>query len=159
MTTLVHSERALEVKRLLDLSGTYRDPNSSRSHITGLQHALRVTALLYKRLVKDEAHPDLPFAGLVHDLARPLNDVYHGEIIAEVVRDRVDDLTYSVLKTHGQYQEAIMHGRDPVMIYSPKFHKFAMIFARCEEASFTTDPYCPAITYDHALTMIYNYLD
>ena len=95
--------RLAEVVRLLRLAARYTDPNPGRGHISGLTHALRVGALGLR--VSDE----LGFVGLVHDLARPLTDVGHGEVVAEIVRDRVSDHAYHLLRTHGAYQAALLH--------------------------------------------------
>lgn len=136
------SERAFEVLRMFDLSASYFDPNQGRNHISGQEHALRCAALLNQRS-KDLW---LPFAGLIHDLGRPLNDVHHGEVIAEIVRDRVPEYIYYILYTHGQYQDAIMHNNEtpnqPSHILASRgdkndFQKLAVMFAACEDLSFT----------------------
>ena len=135
------SERAREVTRLLHLSADYRDPNPGRSHITGLDHALRCAALGDD----DEA----AFLGLVHDLARPLNDVHHGEIMAWIVRDRVSDTGYHILRTHGQYQSAIIHGHD---LPDHPWQRDAARFAGHEARSFQAE--CPAISGAQAEWML-----
>lgn len=100
-------DRARHVVALLRESATYRDPNPGRGHITGQLHALRCGGIL-QALHGDEAG----FVGLVHDLARPLNDVHHGEVIAEIVRDRVTPRAYAVLRDHGAMQAAVVHDSD-----------------------------------------------
>lgn len=97
--------RAAHLVALLRESATYRDPNPGRDHITGQLHALRCGGIL-QVLHGDEAG----FVGLVHDLARPLNDVRHGEVIAEIVRDRVSETAYAVLRDHGAVQAAAVRG-------------------------------------------------
>lgn len=158
------SERASEVIRLLDLSKEYYDPNESRSHISGLDHALRLAALLDHRA----RNSWLPFAGLVHDLARPLNDVYHGEIIAEIVRDRVPGYIYHLLRTHGEYQEAIMHKLPPpvqptIILKQCKpynLQKLALMFASCEELTFNPGiEVSPLWTYDVGKSLIIEILN
>jgi hypothetical protein len=99
------NERMLEMIRLLHHSARYIDQTDGRGAISGQQHALRCAGLG----AEQGKHPDSAFIGLVHDLARPLNDVHHGEIIAEMVRDRVSEDTYQILRTHGAYQAAIVH--------------------------------------------------
>lgn len=108
------SERAYEITRLLDLSAEYFDPNPGRSHINGQVHALRVATLMYNfgTTISQDAAEFLGFAGLIHDLGRPLNDIYHGELIAEAVRDRVPLYIYHILRTHGYYQEALVHNTE-----------------------------------------------
>lgn len=93
------SSRAEHVVALLRESSTYRDPNPGRDKISGTLHALRVGGIM-QVLHGDEAG----FVGLVHDLARPLNDVHHGEVIAEIVRDRVSPEAYEALYDHGTMQ-------------------------------------------------------
>lgn len=92
--------------RLLRIAARYHDPNEDRSHINGRLHALRVGGAM------DQYGDELGFIGLVHDLARPLNDVFHGEVIAEMVRDRVSAVNYLVLREHGKFQDAIVHNRE-----------------------------------------------
>jgi hypothetical protein len=138
-----YSERVIEMVRLLGMADDYNDPNPERSHITGLDHALRLASLLEYRT----QDPLLAFAGLVHDLARPLNDVFHGEIVAEIVRDRVPSYIYHVLRTHGQYQEAIMHHlpqpvQPPEVVEECKpfnLQKLALMFAACEALTFSPE--------------------
>lgn len=99
--------RADHVIALLHESAGWRDPNPGRDHIAGQLHALRCGGIL------QALHGDEPgFVGLVHDLGRPLNDVHHGEVIAEIVRDRVSETAYAVLRDHGAMQAAVVHGRD-----------------------------------------------
>jgi len=100
--------RSAHVTALLRESAAYRDPNQGRRHITGQLHALRVGGILHA-LHGDEAG----LVGLVHDLARPLNDVHHGEVIAEIVRDRVSEAAYLTLRHHGEFQSAVIHGTPP----------------------------------------------
>lgn len=134
------SERSDEGIRLLHLSAAYRDPNPGRDHITGLDHALRV-AWLGSR-VSDE----MAFIGLVHDLARPLNDVRHGEVIAEVVQDRVSPAAYLALRDHGAHQSAIMHGTP-----APNRDRMAVQLAAFEVRSFGE---CPAMSVGDAELLI-----
>lgn len=160
------SERVIEVIRLLDLSKDYYDPNESRNHISGFVHALRVAELLEHIGKKN---PWFAFAGLVHDLARPLNDIYHGEIIAEVVRDRVPAYIYHILRTHGLYQEAIMHNlENPVLEEKVieecqpfNFQKLALMFAANEELSFAVEYKSPGEpwTYEKAKERIISVLN
>lgn len=68
------NERLTEVMKLLLHSATYRDQTPGREHITGFVHALRCAGF--------EGTTEEKFVALVHDLARPLNDAYHGEVIS-----------------------------------------------------------------------------
>lgn len=140
-------DRLRELTRLLHMAADYTDPNPGRDHITGQAHALRC-AWLGGRVSEETA-----FVGLVHDLARPLNDVHHGEVIAEIVRDRVSDAAYQILRTHGEYQSAIVHGHE---LPDHPWRREAAQFASIEAHSFQTD--CPAITLDHAVDMLGEWL-
>lgn len=98
--------KADELIRLLHMSASYFDPNEDRNHISGLEHSIRVASLAKRH----GARTEMVFAGLVHDVARPLSDIYHGEVIAEIVRDVVSDNAYMALRTHGDFQSAYIHG-------------------------------------------------
>ncbi len=141
--------RLAEVVRLLRLSASYRDPNLGRDHISGLTHALRVGALGLR--VSDE----LGFVGLVHDLARPLSDVGHGEVIAEIVRDRVSDYAYQLLRTHGAYQTALLH--DTPIPDEPWTHS-AVQLAAFETASFAPGYARPELDVDQAHALLERWL-
>lgn len=141
--------RLAEVVRLLRLSARYVDPNPGRNHITGLTHALRVGALGLR--VSDE----LGFVGLVHDLARPLTDTHHGEAIAEIVRDRVSDHAYNLLRTHGEYQHALMH--DTPVPYEP-WTGGAIQLAAFEAASFAPGYARPELDVDQAHALLERWL-
>lgn len=144
--------RAGEVIRLLALSAEYIDPNEGRSHITGLEHALRCACLMSRN------SEELGFIGLVHDLARPLSDVFHGEVMAEIVRDRVSTDGYHVLRTHGEYQAALAHKHDFPFVYRfEPWNRDAKVFAAAEVRSFRRG--CPSITFDAAELMLRHWLD
>jgi hypothetical protein len=160
--------RAEELVRLLYLSESIIDGNEDRNHITGLEHSLRV-ATLARRWIEG-AHLDphyanrlenqVTFMGLVHDLARPLSDPFHGEVIAEIVRDMVDDDIYHVLRTHGEYQARFMH-KDPSMVRDPKARYVALAEAMCawEIASFADIWVHDTMTRMEAVTLIYKICD
>jgi hypothetical protein len=151
------SERADEMIRLLGMADDYTDPNPGRDHITGLDHACRVAGLLELRQAH---HSQLPFAGLIHDLARPLNDVHHREMVAEMVKDRVDPTIYWILRTHGEYQDALIHGHP--WPHTEADTKLALLFAACEAMSFDPgvhDTDLPHWGYARARDTIHQYLD
>lgn len=143
------TSRLAEVTRLLNLAADYHDPNLGRDHITGLEHALRVAYLC------ETTSDELAFVGLVHDLARPLNDVHHGEVIAEIVRDRVSTGAYHVLRTHGEHQAAIMHGTRPPL-GSAHWSSMARKLAAAEVKSFQRG--CPAIYPSEAEDLLERWL-
>lgn len=125
--------RAAELSRLLYMSADSVDGNEDRNHITGLEHALRVATLAKRH---NPAWENV-FVGLVHDLARPLSDIYHGEVIAEIVRDLVSRKSYDVLRTHGQYQEWHIHGAK--LDSSVPWHREGKALCAWEVASFAKD--------------------
>lgn len=124
--------RASELTRLLSISANFRD-GEERGHINGQQHGLRVAALA-KRY--DSTDDEMIFTALVHDLARPLNDVFHGEVIAEMVRDLISEDRYQVLRTHGLYQAAYAFEMDFELDTTAPYHKDAMHLYGWELASF-----------------------
>jgi hypothetical protein len=124
--------RASELNRLFMWSLDYRDGNKDRNHINGMEHALRVATLAKRHAPNDE---ELIFAALVHDLARPLSDPFHGEVIAEICRDLVREELYWVLRTHGEYQADYIHETDFVDETTP-WHRTAVALCAWEIASF-----------------------
>jgi len=152
----IESDRLTEVKRLLLKSTDYIDQTPGRSGITGLQHALRTAGLAREK----GWHQDSAFVGLVHDLARPLNDVHHGEIMAEIVNDRVSDEAYWVLRTHGEFQSAIVHDDPSYTVkyeHEPWYH-WAKQLAAFEVRSFQNDYDGPTMSYSDAHVLLADYL-
>lgn len=155
-------ERVREMRRLLKLAAFYRDPNEDRSHITGLKHALRVGGQL------EQYSDEYAFVGLVHDLARPLSDVFHGEVMAEMVRDRVSAVSYMVLRDHGQFQDAIVHDRryedwpkSPPELMPSQANEFQLMsgmLAGAEVASFLATYSGPTMKLSRANELIRQYL-
>jgi hypothetical protein len=159
------SERAGHLITMLGMADDYRDPCPGRGHITGLDHALRLALMMEQRT--DD--PQLHLAAIVHDLARPLNDVHHGEIVAEIVRDRVHPAVYHLLRTHGTYQDAVVHGRpypkqpaDVLTACEPhNLQRLALMFAACEAMTFDPAweyPTSDTWTYARARDLILQYL-
>lgn len=134
------TERTDNLITMLGQADDYYDPCPGRGHITGLDHALRLAMMMEQRT----PDPQLHLAAIVHDLARPLNDVHHGEIVAEIVRDRVHPAVYHLLRTHGEYQDAVVH-HHPFPKQSAEvleqcqphnLQKLALMFAACEAMTF-----------------------
>jgi predicted HD phosphohydrolase len=144
--------RADELIRLLYLSAETSDGNPDRSHITNLEHNLRVATLARRHASEDT---ELIFMALVHDLARPLSDPYHGEVIAEIVRDMVGYENYHVLRTHGQYQAELIHGSEVSPTLSGvSWHRAAQRLCAWEVASFDKNWSLPTMTLDEAEEII-----
>src|SRR3954468_17099567 len=94
------------VASLLGTEPTWRDPNPERSHVTAIEHALQAAT----RAQHAQA-PDVEVVmALVHDAARPIAEVYHGEVIAFIVRDRVPYDVFMALFHHGVFQADLIHG-------------------------------------------------
>lgn len=148
------NERLTEMYRLLDHSAHYVDQTVGRGHITGLTHALRCAALAQFHLFRREAQ----FVALVHDLARPLNDIHHGEVMAEMVRDRVSPEAYEVLRTHGLFQSSIVHSTPPPVLSSQNAQVYAMQLADAERASFSIGWRGRAMKLPEARALIAEYL-
>lgn len=148
----MRNERMGEMLRLFDRSYKYVDQTPGRGSINGQQHALRCAALGERSGHFDDA----AFVGLVHDLARPLNDVHHGEIMAEMVRDRVSEEAYNILRTHGSYQASIVHAEP---FPEEPWSKPAKELAGFELLSFQ-EPYIgPTFTRTEAIVLMKRYLD
>jgi predicted HD phosphohydrolase len=89
-----------ELSRLAVLASRLRDPNPGRDGVTQLEHALQCGT----RAEHAFADAELVAVAFAHDLAKPLSEIRHGEIIAEILREYVSDERYQVLRTHGEFQ-------------------------------------------------------
>lgn len=96
--------RASELTRLLSISANYYVCDKDGTSFNGQDHSLRLATLAKRH---DPSDAEMVFTSLVHDLARPLSDQYHGEVMAEIVRDLVSEKRYQVLRTHGHYLAVI----------------------------------------------------
>lgn len=86
----------------------WRDPNPDRAAVTALEHALQAATLAYH--AEGDRLTDVVVATFLHDAARPISDVYHGEVMAEVLRGRIDEDLVMALRHHGAFQSDIVHG-------------------------------------------------
>lgn len=96
----------LELLRLLVDHADWRDPNPERHRVTALQHATQAATRAERAGADDEA----VIAALVHDAARPLSDIRHGEIIALVMTGKLRNDLCSALWHHGLFQSDLIHG-------------------------------------------------
>jgi predicted HD phosphohydrolase len=78
----------------------WRDPNAGRDRVTALDHARQAAT----RAERAGADDDQIVMTLVHDAARPLSDVYHGAVIAEIMREHLRADCYHALVHHGTFQ-------------------------------------------------------
>lgn len=131
------------------MSEEYRDGNLERNHISGQEHALRVAAYAQRHMPDND---EAIFSALVHDLARPLSDIYHGEVIAEIVRDIVSKRWYNVLRTHGEYQSNYLN-RTPLESDTPWYPEGRMMCA-WEVGSFKIPYEGPEMSYVTAVALI-----
>jgi hypothetical protein len=148
------NERLAEMVRLFQHSVRYVDATEGRSGINGQQHALRCAALGRDR----GAHPEMAFIGLVHDLARPLNDVHHGEVIAEMVRDRVTEPAYHILRSHGEFQSAFVHSTPLPYQDQSVWYNEARLLMAFEAYSFSDKYAGPEMAKAEAIVLIRTYL-
>lgn len=140
--------RAQHLHALLHESAAYRDPNPGRSHITGQLHALRCGALMA------DHGEEAALVGLVHDLARALSDTHHGEVIAEIVRDRVSEHAYQALRDHGTMQAAAIRGND-----LPDPSRLDQALCDAELQSFERDYHGPQMQLHQARQLITEWLN
>ncbi len=124
---------------------TWRDPNPERARVDALDHALQCAT----RAERADADDELVIAALLHDAARPLNDIYHGEVIAEMLRGRVRDEVYRALYHHGLFQSDLIHGtRQARLLYGRHgWFETAQRLAGWDAASF--DPNYESFPLDH----------
>jgi predicted HD phosphohydrolase len=98
-----------------------------------IEHARQVAS----RAVRDDADPDLIVAALLHDAAKPLTLVRHGEAMAEMLAGHVGPVAVEVVRRHGAYMADIVHGtRDADRWDEEEWHEQARRFARWDAASF-----------------------
>jgi predicted HD phosphohydrolase len=91
---------------LLSLESDWRDPNPERRGVTARDHALQTASRAFRANASDEE----VVCALLHDAARPLSDVYHGEVVAYILRGHVSEDTFNALYHHGTFQADLIHG-------------------------------------------------
>lgn len=95
------------ILNLLMAGRRLRDTNPERAGVNGLEHALQCATLAEQAGADDE----LVCCALLHDAAKPLDMVRHGEVIAEILRGSVSEARCEVLRTHGAFQADVVAGR------------------------------------------------
>lgn len=75
--------------------------------INQFDHSLQCAALAVEAGARDE----MVVAALLHDVGKPLSMENHPAVAAEMLRGRVSEDTYWVLKTHGDVQTAMNWGQ------------------------------------------------
>jgi predicted HD phosphohydrolase len=127
----------------------WRDPNDGRNRVTALDHARQAAT----RAERAGAGDDEIAMALVHDAARPLSDVFHGAVIAEIMRDHLRADCYHALVHHGTFQGDIVHLTTRAERWREEFwYPTAKRLATWDAASF--DPRYRAESIDHFLPML-----
>jgi hypothetical protein len=125
--------RMEDLLSLFELDSKWRDPNPERSHVTAKEHALLCAT---KALRHDPNDHEMITAALLHDAARPLTDVYHGEAIAWILKDRVRPEVFTALLHHGELQDALLKGTALVSMSTMGLPKEAWALASWDFNSF-----------------------
>jgi predicted HD phosphohydrolase len=122
----------------------WRDPNPERSRVPAIGHALQCAT----RAERAGQGPHHVVMALVHDAARPLNEVWHGEVIAEIMRDRIDPDCYEALRHHGAFQADIIRGTDVTERWrEERWYPTARALAGWDAASFDPRYETPPLEY------------
>lgn len=140
-----------EMVRLLLTDPLWRDPNPSRRRVTALVHATQAAT----RAELAGADDDLVVAALIHDAARPLSDVWHGEVVAYMTRGKLRDGLFEALFWHGRFQTDYLHGSDDTERFREEsWYSDAVRLAGYDAASF--DPDYATLPLDHFLPRLQN---
>ncbi len=114
----------------------WRDPNPGRDRVTGLQHALQAAT----RAEAEGADRDAVVVALLHDAGRPLNDEFHGHVIADIMLGRLPWEWTSALRHHGAFQADLLHGTKVAQGFNGmSWFDNAERLARWDAASFSPD--------------------
>jgi predicted HD phosphohydrolase len=112
------------------------DPNEDRGRVNAIQHASQAAT----RALRAGASDDEIVMALVHDAARPLSDVYHGEVVAEIMRDKLPDDLCEALRHHGDFQADLIHGSDTATRWqNESWYRAARRLASWDSQSFDPD--------------------
>jgi hypothetical protein len=114
-----------------------------------LTHALRTASLAED----DGAEDQLVVTALVHDIGKGLNEERHGEVVAEIMRDRLNGLYCELLRVHGLYVASVNH-RWPWPDHSEgdeDLHAMALNFARWDHEALQPGPMRP---FEHFLSRL-----
>lgn len=132
------------VASLLGTEPAWRDPNPERSHVTAIEHALQAAT----RAERAGAPDAEVVMALIHDAARPIAEVYHGEVIAYVTRDRVPYDVFQALFHHGEFQSDLLHGTYKTYVWRGfEWYTTAQRLATWDAASF--DPSYDSLPLAH----------
>lgn len=137
----------MDVRRLLILAAR---TTHEGQRLNQRQHALRCAT----EAQLAGATPELITAALVHDLAKPLDVVRHGELIANACRGLLPPVLLSVLMMHGDYVAVLNHG--DTLDHNPDdlpLVELCKRFAHWDHAALQPGPVDPTVV-DVALSVI-----
>lgn len=145
----MHSLASWLVMLLNDLR-SYREPyTAGRAAINGLGHALQTAT----RAERDDAPTSEVVMALVHDAARPLNDVRHGEVIAEIMAGRLPPDCCEALRHHGELGADAVHGTSFSQRYfGLPWYETAVRLQKWDGMSY--DPRYPSAPLNHFLPLL-----
>jgi predicted HD phosphohydrolase len=75
--------------------------------VSQMKHSLQCAA----RAQADGAREELVVVALLHDVGKALSEVNHPAVVAEMLKGRVSEDAYWVLRTHGDFQASLNWGR------------------------------------------------
>ena len=137
---------------LFALEPDWRDPNPKRARVSAREHALQCAS----RALRASASDEEVVIALLHDVARPLSDVNHGEVIAYLLAPRLSSDAFEALFRHGTFQTDIIHGgRSTDQWRSRTWYPMARRLASWDAASFDPDyPTLPLAVFLPALDAV-----
>ncbi len=113
--------------------------------INQYEHALQCAALAAQAGARDE----MVVAALLHDIGKPLSMTNHPAVAAEMLKSRVSEDTYWVLKTHGAIQAAMNWGQGLEMLeraYGGRnWWQDALALGQFDQAAFEVGKQVPGI--------------
>jgi predicted HD phosphohydrolase len=142
MRIMAANHRLLELAFMLDLLDQSRIVRH-RGQCNQQEHALRCATLAEL----DGCSLSEIVMCLIHDLAKPLSEVRHGEIMAEAMSDKLPAYLIEILQGHGEMVRAVARGE-----LSDEDLSLAARFARWDfEAQMVAHPAFPLV---HFLPML-----
>lgn len=138
------------VSLLLDLKSYHEPFTPGRAAVNGLDHSLQAAT----RAEEQGMQPAEIVMALVHDAARPLNDVYHGETIAEIMRGHLPEACIQALRFHDGFQSDLLHDTSTMLwrYGSEPWYQLAVRLAELDAMSFMT--HYKAKPFFHFLPML-----
>lgn len=90
------------------------------------------------RATQAGAREELIVVALLHDVGKPLSEISHPAVAAELLKGRVSEGLFWVLKTHGEFQRALNHGLGTTLMRYGRMDWYddAEALSRWDHASF-----------------------